>query len=361
MARLPEAVRTAGALAAAAGRRLSGLGPARREVPPGGDGDGGVSIVYVTCRPEPCFAWFVESLARQLGPAERVEVVFVDGHRSAGRAARLAALVRGRFSFRHVAPKPCPYSGPHRRTGRDYFTAASARNTGIVHARHGYVAFVDDLSVLGPEWWKEVRRAAKLRYVVAGAYQKRREMAVEGGLLVGGRLEPERLDTRWNAVDDLPLAPIPGGMLYGSSLGAPREALLRVNGFDELCDTARGEDYQLGLRLEWSGEAIYYSRAMLTVESEELHFQGAPLGGIDLVLDPARYMEILAGFGVAQRSTDGPTDISHMVLDVTYGTRSIRSHGNPYSLSDLTVRQLAALPAQFPRRHWFTGQPLGEM
>ena len=267
-----------------------------------GTWDTGISVVYATCRPEPRFEWFVDSLAMQLGGRESLEVIFVDKHHSAERSAGLARIVRGRFDFRHVPPKPSPYSGPHRLTTREYFSAASARNTGIVYARHPYVAFVDDLSVLIPGWWKEVRRAARLRYVVAGAYQKHHEMSVEGGVLVRSRSEPADVDSRWEIGEAGPLVAIPGGQLFGSSLGVPRDVLLAVNGFDELCDTARGEDYQLGLRLDWAGNAIYYSRAMLTVESADLDSQGVPFASIDGELDEASYMLALEAFAVRATS-----------------------------------------------------------
>ncbi len=350
-----------GAFGAWIGDRISRLRAERRKRAPLSSWDTGLSVVYVTRRAEPRFDWFADSLASQLGGEESLEVVFVDGFHSAGRSAALAGIVRGRFPYRHVPPKPSPLSGPYRLTAREYFAAASARNTGIVYARHPYVVFVDDVSVLLPGWWKEVRRAARLRYVVAGAYQKHFEMTVEDGLLVASRSEPAGIDSRWALGDSGGLVPIPGGQLYGSSVGVPRDALLAVNGFDELCDSAGGEDYQLGVRLEWAGEAIYYSRAMLTVESEELHRQGAALGGIDRTLDEAAYMSLLRTFGVGRRTTDGPREMGFMVLDILYGTHSVRSLGNSYSLAELREEDLPGLVERFPRRHWFTGEALSDL
>jgi len=41
---------------------------------------------------------------------------------------------------------------------------------------------------------------------------------------------------------------------------------VELNGYDELCDPVGGEDYQLGLRIEFAGVPIFYCRAMLAVE-----------------------------------------------------------------------------------------------
>src|SRR5215468_10928064 len=120
----------------------------------------GVSVVYVTHRGEPCFDWFADSLAANIGDAD-VEVIVVDGLYSSDRTARVSETVNGRFAVSHVRAKPTPYNGPHRLTQRDYFAASSARNTGVVHASRPYLVFTDDAAVLMPEWWREVWQAAR--------------------------------------------------------------------------------------------------------------------------------------------------------------------------------------------------------
>lgn len=320
----------------------------------------GISIVYPTQRPEPRFDWFADSLAWQLRGDDDVEVIFVDGLRSPGRRTELDRVVAGRFAFRHVAPKPSPYNGPERLTGRNYWAASSARNTGIVYSAGSYVAFIDDSSVVGPHWMAEVRKAASEGYVVAGAYEKRREMAVENGRLVTGRIEAVR-DSRWHLGDDARAVEVGGGQWYTSSCGAPRELLVALNGFDELCDVIGGEDWHLGIRLEWSGSAIYYSRRMLTTESEDLaQRDGSPLR-LDKLTDEQFYMQRLLDFGVTQRATEGRYDSSHLLLDILYGTRSIRSIGNYYDLAELSEANLLETAEHFPRYHWFDQQPLEEM
>lgn len=320
----------------------------------------GISIVYVTHRERPRFDWFADSFVAQWG-GEDVEVLFVDGLFSAARAAALTALVDGRFPYRHVPPKPTPYNGPYRLTRREYFAAASARNTGIVHSTRPYIAFVDDASVLMPGWWPAVQDAARGGHVVAGAYQKHWEMQVADGLLLRSRVETTGIDSRWSQGDDRARVPIRGGQVFGASLGAPRATLLEVNGFDELCDSVGGEDTQLGLRLEFAGVPLFYSRAMLTIESEEVHRQGAALLGREVVAEAGAYMRKLADFGVGQRAIEGRCDCSHMVLDIAFGTRSPQPMGNYYYLPDLDPAALAATVGRFPQRHWFDDAALAQL
>jgi hypothetical protein len=178
---------------------------------------------------------------------------------------------------------------------------------------------------------------------------------------VSSRVEPTGIDSRWNlGRDDAPVR-VAGGELYGASMGAPRELLLRVNGFDELCDTIGGEDWQLGVRLQFAGACIEYERSMLTIESNDLHRDAKVLRRIDRVTDAEAYMERLAGFGVSKRHFDGPFRSSNLILDVVHGLGSWATHGNYYWLADLRPEGYAAMVERFPKRFWFDGCPLATM
>jgi Glycosyl transferase family 2 len=321
---------------------------------------GGVSVVYVTHRHEPAFAWFADGLAAQLRDDD-VEVIVIDGLHTLERSERFQAIVQGRFDLRHVPAKPTPYSGACRLTPKDYFAIASARNTGIVYATKPYVAFVDDCCVLGPNWWSEVRAAATGGYVVAGSFQKHYEMVVEAGALLDSKVRPEDVDSRWPQGDDDSIVAVGGGQLFGCSFAAPRSLLVGVEGVDELCDPIGGEDYHLGLRLEWSGAEIFYSRRMLTIESVELHDGGPELLRIGRVLEPPAYLERLREFGISERILDGDWDSSMLVLEILLGTRNTRSIGNYYVLDELTEASLDHLPERFPGTYWVDGTPLAEL
>jgi hypothetical protein len=318
------------------------------------------SLVYLTYRDEPAFEWFADSLARQLDPADDVELILVDGAHDHVRGKRWARAVAGRIPLRHVAAKPSPYNGAYRVTRREMFAAASARNTGLVYARKPYVIFVDDACVLGERWWDAASEAVAAGSVVTGAYRKDWGMEVGDGVLLHSR-DRSGVDSRWPLGDDRRAVRVGGGQLFGASIGAPRDLLLRLNGFDELCDSIGGEDWHLGIRLELAGVPIYYDRRMLSVESEELHRRGMVLGRVDRTLPPPQYMERLADFGVSRRFIQGAYDSSHMLLDIVYGTESAATQGNYYWLADLTAATLGEITPRFPRRHWFDGQPLAEL
>jgi hypothetical protein len=155
---------------------------------------------------------------------------------------------------------------------------------------------------------------------------------------------------------------ITGGQLYGASLGVAREVMLQLNGFDELCNGIGGEDCHLGVRLEIAGHRVFYSRRMMTIESED-PATGSPLSleRIDPVMSERAYRARLAELGVRARVTDGRCDASHMVLDLVYGLRAPESRGNHYELRDLRPADLPATSRRLPTTFWFDGRPLEDL
>ena len=263
------------------------------------------------------------------------------------RRTELDRVVAGRFAFRHVAPKPSPYNGPQRLTRRNYWAASNARNTGICTPPAPTSRLSTTAPSSGPTGWRRfvrpLRRGMWWRAPMRGG--GRWPLRMEA---VTGRIEAAR-DSRWHLGDDARAVEVGGGQWYTSSCGAPRELLVALNGFDELCDVIGGEDWHLGIRLEWSGSAIYYSRRMLTTESEDLAERGGTPLRLDKLTDEQFYMQRLLDFGVTQRATEGRYDSSHLLLDILYGTRSIRSIGNYYDLAELTEANLLETAEHFPR------------
>ncbi len=57
----------------------------------------------------------------------------------------------------------------------------------------------------------------------------------------------------------------------------PLEYALKVDGFEPAANGMGAEDYDYGIRLERAGCKIFYNRNMLTLESEEAHFEEKPM------------------------------------------------------------------------------------
>lgn len=311
-----------------------------------------ISLVYLTNRKEPQFHWFVDSLANQTSENERVdiEIIFVDAvleqpdYNADQRREELKQIVNGRFKYFHCPPKGNIYQGYSRKTKSEMFAPSNARNTGVRNAAGSYIAFIDDVSILMPTWYAAVKKAWEQNLIVCGAYQKHFEMNVQNGILVSSRAHPAGRDARWNRGNESYPVPLSGNELYGSSFGIPKDIFNSVGGFDEICDSIGGEDYHFGIRLNFAGHKLHYSRAMYTVESEELHAQPYRMWRDDRVLSPEKYMERLAEFGVHQRYQRGNWDSSHMILDLLYGKRHIMPLG--VNGSD---------------EHWFDKKPLAEL
>lgn len=261
-----------------------------------------LSICYVTNRRHPMVSWFVDSLANQTTPEQRadIQLVFIDGHlwdkshpflqnapelqfanpafHDGARRLELAKAVADRFQYLHLPPKPCAYQGPFRQTTRDMFCAGNSRNTAFIVAKAPYVMFVDDLSVLGDQWFNQVLHAAKDGYVLAGAYKKLKDLLVEGGKIIS--FDPvftKGIDSRWERGSDGGVVPWSGGGIYGCSFGVPLEAALEVDGNDGAHLAQGQEDCDFGLRLERAGWPVFYNRNCFTAESEELHHDGSTL------------------------------------------------------------------------------------
>lgn len=260
-----------------------------------------LAIAYVTNRANPRFEMFCDSLAAQTTPEQRrdLQVVFVDGqlwypgvkiqatqpsialghpfYHVPQRRFDLETVVRKRFDFLHIPPKPCLYQGPFRLTSRDFFCASNTRNTAIIAARGDYLVCVDDLSVLMPGWFAQVMHAAESGYCVCGAYKKVLELDATDPMNAKFKEFPAGIDSRWSRGSDTGIVPWTGAGLFGCSFGARVEDLLRIDGSEPGCNGGAGEDFDMGIRLERAGVKIFYNRNMLTLESEEGHHDGAIL------------------------------------------------------------------------------------
>lgn len=203
-----------------------------------------LTIVYVTGRQDPRVDWMCDDLALQQKSDDDFQLVVVDtyGRSTADLGVREALFRSGVVTTR---PKPNVWQGPHRVTTTDWWANSNSRNTGIVLAKHDYVAFLDDRCHLGGHWLDTVRRGELTRAsVLAGAYEKQ-----ENGRLT----QDHRLHECPGGKDNCG-----GGWLYGCTLALPLEWCLEANGFEEGCDGLSGEDYIFGFQLENNGHRIDY-------------------------------------------------------------------------------------------------------
>lgn len=296
-----------------------------------------LTIAYVTSRLNPRFNWFFDSLHRETGgDYSGINIVVVDRHATRELPEHCPIL-------RHVPPKASVWQGPHRLTQRDYFAASNTRNTAICCAPDGWIAFVDDLSVLMPGWLEAVRTAMRGNYIAAGAYKKVNDLIVENGIAVSYDEHAKGIDSRWH-YGDKPIT-IPGSQFFGCSFAAPIEWLLEVNGFDEDCDSVGGEDYALGMMLQAHGRPIKYCRQMFTLESDEAHGEETPMIRIDKGLSPH--------------------DKSHAMLHMIQGgRRTAPNYFGEGGIRAVRQRVLAGEPfpvTRVPDRDWYDGQLLSEM
>lgn len=306
-----------------------------------------LTIAYMTNRRDPRIEWFFDSLAwqaRAVGWSPNVIVVdfYAD---EPGRRETIRAKLPIGFTLTHVPPKPTVWQGPHRLTSRDYFAASNARNTAVCLAPDGWIAYVDDLSVLLPGWLERAFAAVERNQITAGSYEKVYELRVHDGHVVGFRASPQGRDTRYQQGSDTAPVRLGGGAMYGCSVVMPVEALLAINGWDEDCDSMGSEDSICGLMLEFSGWEVYYDRRMRTFESEEAHYFDKP------------FLRIIK---------NSPADASWAMLDsVRFGGRHrAPNYFGPDGLRGLRARVQAGEPfpiMTIPEHHWCDGQPIREM
>ena len=328
-----------------------------------------LTLAYITTRTNPRIEWFFESLLRQWnGIADKISIVVVDYHharRDQEFLDRAEPFIARGVRVIHVPPKPTVWQGPHRLTTQDYFAASNARNTALCLAPDGYIAYVDDLSVLLPGWLTAVLWGKASNSIVCGSYAKVLNLVVENGAVKSfkgssgelGDLSyedvirmsafPAGIDTRFKHAPNERHRVKSDDWVFGCSLGLPVETLLSLNGWDEDCDSMGSEDSILGVMLHKAGHPVYYCKTMMTLESEEAHYEDKPL------------KRIIKG-------PPGPTDASWRILNMARsgGRKTAPNYFGPMGIRGLRQRVLAGEPFPFaaiPEHHWPDGQPLNSM
>jgi hypothetical protein len=330
-----------------------------------------LTVAYFTSRRAPAIEWFFDALRREAGDDfKNITVVVIDfwmqelPHHNWGpehveerriefRSAFLSFMPADAFEefhtrFRHVPPKPTVWQGGHKLTKEDWFAASNARNTAVCLAPDGWIAFVDDVSVLLPGWLKHVRdaMAGDQKTVTLGAYRKVKDLVVANGNIVSYTDHPGGHDNRFQYGKDDQGVECGGNWLYGCSLTAPVQAFLDINGWPEAwCDGLSFEDCICGIMLSKKGYKFRYVRSMMTYESEEMHAQLPIMKRSD--------------YGVS------PNDKSHAVLHAAQnGDGWHPNYFGEEGFAGLRRRVLAGEPfpiVQIPQHEFFTSTPLKDL
>jgi len=234
-----------------------------------------LSINYVTCRRQPMFQWFVETLISQYDSGVVTDqIVFIDSflHHEEGRKEKLEKIVRGRFEYLHIPPKPSIWRGKYRKTKTNFFDVSSTRNTGILVAKNDHIVFVDDLSALTSGWIDYHRKAASERIVFCGAYDKVSDIIIENNKVVS--YSAKNVDNRGTHQHLNENILIGGGWVFGQNVSFPLEFLITINGYDEFLARRGCEDCNLGVRLELAGykDRIFYNKNCLIIEDQAMHW-----------------------------------------------------------------------------------------
>ena len=279
----------------------------------------------MTGRREPHLEWSLLGLRQQAKPGDEVELLVIDLH---GRTPEALGYEPGGpiARVRVVEPKPNPWQGRHRLTGRDWWATSNARNTAIVLADTDFLVFVDDRAWLGPRWLEVVREYELRRdAVVVGSYDKHED----------GRLTRDHRRGMYPSG----LRGCTGGWLFGCSFAAPLEWLLEVNGLEEGCDGLSGEDYILGLMLTNAGRRLDF-RPHLYVRQDRSTSAEHGIALIDKGATPKdKSHAALARFGRRRRT------------ELTPDLRALRAH----------VRAGGDWPAVDPEtRDWYDGERVAD-
>lgn len=324
-----------------------------------------LTIGYISCRKENLFKWFADSLNNQRS-GEALQIVVVDYWLDKEREDYYKSLFTG-IQVDCVKPLPTYIQGDYMITSTPYFSASAARNAVYVHAIHGHVAFVDDLSVLAPTWLREVIASLNDNNVITlGAYQKHKNMVVENGTIVSSDLEAQ--DSRFQFAPDGGKITGFASWFYGCSFVHSLELALKVNGFDHIADISGYEDCIQGIRLEKAGATFVYNTNMLTIESYEHHFtEGNVFKRADDEILEHEYGALIFSYGIKHSMYPKGTrrDQSHALLDITTLSKSCEAHCNKFSLRELRAKRergetITIKDMQMSDTHWFNGKPLVE-
>lgn len=237
------------------------------------------TIAYFTCRKDPKIEWFFRSLNRELkNNWKNVNIIIIDYYYQFDNINRKDEF-KNKYEIytnnvKHISPKPSPIQGKYKVTKDNYFAASSARNTAFINCETSYIVCIDDLTVVKEGWLDVVLWGVKNNYVVYGSYAKVNKLeCLEDGSFSFDK-DSIQLDSRFNnqVINNDFATRVAGSWLFGCSFAMPLKLAFKIDGFSEICDTIGSEDSEFGIRLNRVTTDIYYSRQMMTLEDDLLHF-----------------------------------------------------------------------------------------
>lgn len=237
------------------------------------------TIAYFTCRKDPKIEWFFRSLNRELKKNwKNINIIIIDYYYQFDTINRKNELKKKYEMYtnnvKHISPKPCPIQGKYKVTKDNYFAASNTRNTAFINCETSYIVCIDDLTVIKDGWLDVVLWGLKNNYVLYGSYAKVDKLeCLEDGSFSFDK-DSMQLDSRFNneVITNDFATKVAGSWLFGCSFAMPLELAFKIDGFSEICDTISGEDSEFGIRLNRVTTDIYYSRQMMTLEDNLLHF-----------------------------------------------------------------------------------------
>ena len=204
-----------------------------------------ISVVIPTYNRRNLLREMLSSLSQQTFPSENFEVLVVSDGSTDG-TCEMVREFEGPYSLQVFQRKQAG--------------VAAARNHGASQARGHHLVFLDDDLLPFPQLLEEHHRT--------------QNQDQEGVVL--GHLIPAGIGKRggWNIWEDRVLEnhyramlmgqrPAAGRRLYSGNFSVPREPFIDSGGFDE--DLKRGEDVELGFRLEKSGLPFYYNHGAVAI------------------------------------------------------------------------------------------------
>lgn len=323
-----------------------------------------ISIIYCTGRKDPKAEWTINSLRREIqnhpevGRPQFIAIDFwmwpnpEENWRENDVQNRKELYTPLQDVCDVTISPPCgnPWQGPYRLTKVNCYAKAQYLNSGVMLAKHDWLALVDDLAWIKPGWLHAVLDARDKGVVMCGSYQKVLKMVVEGSEMVSFEEFENGKDSRRHVAQFGKPVPCGGELMYGCSVALPTEAVLKVNGWPTYSDCCGYDDCITGKMIAKHGYHFVYDPRAKTYESEEHHHIGKQMHRED----PCK----------CHPCTNPRDDKSHALLGNWAGAKFFENYYGEEKLRGIRQRVLNGDPLPcfgIPEHDWFSGVPLKDL